>query len=158
MNGTLLKGIWRYILGRSWRKWGRRTLQEHEELRYFAQEIRDKHEDENRGGLIKIYPAADHYCYMKYLKYSNSLWNGGKSTLHIPKLRNENLCFLEKEIKPTQKPQKTDRPFTPLKLAGDRTSPTRMKLISKALCFASGEIGHSRSKSNFIPSATDLEF
>lgn len=142
---------------------GRRTLKEHAELRGIAQDIRDSYEDQCKGAFIKIYPAADYFCYTKYLKLANLLWTGGRfEVLHVPRpTRIEGVYKSEKEnkLKKIAKCARPKSPLTPIKLDGQRTSPTRMKLISKAINYESLDFdGHSRSKSNFIATASDLHF
>ena len=92
------------------------------------------------------------------------LWTGGNIEIfHIPILkRNDSIISTGKENKSKASIKKTrpPKPHTPMKLDGQRTSPTRMKLISKALNFNADDVdfNHSRSKSHFVTSAADLHF
>jgi Tubulin-tyrosine ligase family len=136
---------------------GKRSLQEHEELRMIAQDIRNEYEDQHKGGFIKIYPGNDHYLYLKYLKLANIIWTGGNiSMLRIPRIRNSNNLYTIRE-KANENQKESYSPSTPLKLAGARTSSSRMKIISRALNFNSVDgTSHYRSKSYFASNSTDL--
>lgn len=118
-----------------------RTKQDQAELRFYAQEIRDTHEDMHRGGFIKIYPAADQFCYSKFLKHSQILWTGGLLELiYVPKLKRteSNSNSLMKSRESSLKPG-TFR----------RISESRKNTLRKVLNFDSLDTNISKSKSRF---------
>ena len=123
------------------RSQGTKTRQDQAELRFYAQEIRDEHEDLHRGGFIKIYPAADQFCYSKFLKHSQILWTGGLLELiYVPKL---------KRTESSTTSALKSRESSLNKVVNRRLSSTRKNTLRKALEFDSLDTALSKSKSRF---------
>lgn len=111
------------------------TKQEISELKFFASEIRDEHEEHNSGGFIKIYPSNDSFLYSKYLKHSQVLWTGGLLELvYVPRLKR-----VESANRANSKSLKHH--------STSRIQSNRVKNVRQVLNFDSLDTTHSRSRS-----------